>query len=327
MMGAPTVLAQNAGTDNSGGSGTAAAPTSPVPNFCIYRCDNGMTSPTDSDEYGKWVVREQPLNQCSASCASQCENDCQSRPIQPQAANAGPPSGQGSGQAGSRRRTTSNQNTVTNPGVQRCSSTPNALPICTDERYTENNGVRPASDIPQLCIYRCPGTNTFKAKVIAYTACTQDVCQLNCALDCGATSCSDTETRCQPLPDHGTPRFLAGANGAAGGAAPEAQPTPSVALRAGTIGAYGLKDPLGGVSVQRLIAGLITYVLGFVGALFFGMFVYGGMLWMTAGGEMDRVKQGKATLVNAVIGLLIVLASWTLVSLILEVPNLIAPTS
>jgi hypothetical protein len=42
---------------------------------------------------------------------------------------------------------------------------------------------------------------------------------------------------------------------------------------------------------------------------------------------MDRVKQGKATLVNAVIGLLIVLASWTLVSLILEVPNLIAPTS
>jgi PiT family inorganic phosphate transporter len=101
-------------------------------------------------------------------------------------------------------------------------------------------------------------------------------------------------------------------------------------LIGGFAGAAVMKAGWGAVIAKGIIKIaafiVISPVLGMALGFTFMIIVY----WLfrrSSPDRVDRVKQGKATLVNAVIGLLIVLASWTLVSLILEVPNLIAPTS
>ncbi|MBM3205165.1 hypothetical protein FJZ48_04305 [Candidatus Uhrbacteria bacterium] len=84
-------------------------------------------------------------------------------------------------------------------------------------------------------------------------------------------------------------------------------------------GRYGYKDPLGGVDIPRLIGGVIRFSLGIVGSIFLLMFVYGGFLWMTGGGEAKRVGKAKDTLKNAVLGMAIIMLSYTLVTFVLEI--------
>ncbi|HEU0051374.1 MAG TPA: pilin [Patescibacteria group bacterium] len=77
-----------------------------------------------------------------------------------------------------------------------------------------------------------------------------------------------------------------------------------------------LYNPLGNVdSVQALIGKAIRAVLGIVGALALLMFVYGGIVWVTSGGNEKRIEQGKNILINATIGLLIIFFSYTFINL------------
>lgn len=111
----------------------------------------------------------------------------------------------------------------------------------------------------------------------------------------------------------------------------------SLLSRAGTIlaattvkvepGRYGYKDPLGYTDVPHLIGGIIRFSLGVVGAVFLLMFIYGGFLWLTAGGEADRVKKARHTLVNAVLGLAIIFLSYTIVSFIITMSGRIQGSS
>ena len=85
-----------------------------------------------------------------------------------------------------------------------------------------------------------------------------------------------------------------------------------------------LINPLGGTtaspggvtSVPALIANIIKTILGVVGAVALFMFVWGGFGWLTSGGNPDKVKQGRDTLVWATIGLLVIFASYTLVDVV-----------
>ncbi len=78
---------------------------------------------------------------------------------------------------------------------------------------------------------------------------------------------------------------------------------------------FGLRNPLGSTDVRVIVSRIISAVLGIVGALFLAMFIYGGVMWMTAG-EGKRIDTAKKTLVNAVIGMVIVAFSYSMVSLI-----------
>ncbi len=70
-------------------------------------------------------------------------------------------------------------------------------------------------------------------------------------------------------------------------------------------------------SDARLTVGrIISLVLGFVGVVFLGLTVYGGMLWMTAAGNEDRVKKGKDVIVRAIIGMAIVFLAYAITFLI-----------
>ncbi len=71
-------------------------------------------------------------------------------------------------------------------------------------------------------------------------------------------------------------------------------------------------------NVSSLVGQIIRWFLGLIGALFFAMFVWGGVLYMTAGSS-KRAEEGQKTLVNAAIGMAIVLFSYLLVAWVLDV--------
>jgi cytochrome bd-type quinol oxidase subunit 2 len=93
---------------------------------------------------------------------------------------------------------------------------------------------------------------------------------------------------------------------------------------------YGYVNPLGTTNISTIINNIIKTALGFVGALFLAMFVYGGARWMTAGGEEKNVQSAKNTIRNAVIGMLVIALSYGIISLIFQTASQIqapvAPT-
>src|SRR5690554_2680154 len=68
----------------------------------------------------------------------------------------------------------------------------------------------------------------------------------------------------------------------------------------------GVGDDPGGFMATR-IGKIIGAVLSFVGVIFMVLIVYGGLTWMTASGNEKQVEKAKNLIVQAVIGLVVVL--------------------
>ncbi len=66
------------------------------------------------------------------------------------------------------------------------------------------------------------------------------------------------------------------------------------------------------VSPEPVIAIVIRAALSFLGVLFLILMVYGGFLWMTARGNEDQVVKAKNLIIAAIIGLIIILASYAI---------------
>ena len=69
---------------------------------------------------------------------------------------------------------------------------------------------------------------------------------------------------------------------------------------------------------MNIIGSFVKKILPYVGSLFFAMFVYGGFLWFSAGGDSKRVDQSKKTLTSAIIGLAIIMGAYALLDVILS---------
>ncbi len=133
------------------------------------------------------------------------------------------------------------------------------------------------------------------------------------------TSCdveADCVTVCQnSCPHYGSPCDVPSAHCVIP-TQPPAQAAPAEAAKT-YVGRYGLKDPLGGANIPQIVARMVSYLLGFVGALFLLFFVYGGILWMTAGSS-ERIKTAKKTLTYAVLGMIVVILSYTIITIIIN---------
>ncbi|MEK7122974.1 MAG: pilin [Patescibacteria group bacterium] len=73
-------------------------------------------------------------------------------------------------------------------------------------------------------------------------------------------------------------------------------------------------DTYGLGAFVELAQNVLKLIWGIVGSIALVMFVWGGFLWLTARGEEQQVKQGWDTLINAVIGLVIILGSWVIIN-------------
>ncbi len=68
--------------------------------------------------------------------------------------------------------------------------------------------------------------------------------------------------------------------------------------------------------LPSLIGKVLGSVLGFTGTIFFILVVYAGLMWMTAGGNEDRIKKARQILIAAIIGLVIVLSAYAITQFI-----------
>lgn len=70
--------------------------------------------------------------------------------------------------------------------------------------------------------------------------------------------------------------------------------------------------------IPTRIGQIIGIALSLVGVVFLVLMVYGGFLWMTAAGDSEKVKKAKGIIVNAIIGIVIVMAAYTITFFVLQ---------
>lgn len=68
----------------------------------------------------------------------------------------------------------------------------------------------------------------------------------------------------------------------------------------------------GASSIPTRIGTIISEALGFVGVIFLVLMIIGGLMWMTAAGNEQRVEKAKVLITNAVIGMIIVFSAYAI---------------
>jgi len=71
-------------------------------------------------------------------------------------------------------------------------------------------------------------------------------------------------------------------------------------------------EPSAGNSLPGIIQTAISAFLGLLGIIFLVLIIYAGFEWMTAQGDEEKVTKAKDTLTRAVIGLIIIIAAYSI---------------
>lgn len=103
---------------------------------------------------------------------------------------------------------------------------------------------------------------------------------------------------------------------------PVSATAPKQAATVTTVG-YGLKNPLGNRSIQQIVGDIISWLGGLAGMLFFGTLLWGGIEWMTARGDGKAVQQAQKRMMNAVLGIGIILLSYFIIDAVMGLPNML----
>lgn len=81
-----------------------------------------------------------------------------------------------------------------------------------------------------------------------------------------------------------------------------------------------IEQPLGlpVTDIRVIVARIIRAALGLIGIVLLAIILYGGFLWMTSGGNEEQIGKAKKILVNAVIGLIIILCAYGIVLFVMR---------
>lgn len=71
-------------------------------------------------------------------------------------------------------------------------------------------------------------------------------------------------------------------------------------------------------TLQTQIGLIINAIFGVVGAIFLAFSIYGGYLWMTAGGSEEKVGKGKKMIVGGIEGMIIIFMSYAAVYFVIN---------
>ncbi|MEA3449721.1 MAG: hypothetical protein U9Q85_01965 [Patescibacteria group bacterium] len=66
---------------------------------------------------------------------------------------------------------------------------------------------------------------------------------------------------------------------------------------------------------EKIIVEVIKIFLGFVGLITVAILIWGGFRWMNAGGNDDELGKAKKTIIRALIGLAIIIASYSILQI------------
>lgn len=77
-------------------------------------------------------------------------------------------------------------------------------------------------------------------------------------------------------------------------------------------------NPQGDSTVDVIGARVIKSVMGVLGSITLLVFIVGGFMWLTSGGNPERVQMGSKTMLYAVIGIFIIFASYAILSAVIK---------
>ncbi|OGH87375.1 MAG: hypothetical protein A2206_00015 [Candidatus Magasanikbacteria bacterium RIFOXYA1_FULL_40_8] len=91
-------------------------------------------------------------------------------------------------------------------------------------------------------------------------------------------------------------------------------------------GVSKLENPLGGTTEQGsgdkinpLIKKVIDTALGVLGSVTLLVFVAGGLMWLTSGGNEQKVDNGTKTMLYATIGIFVIFSAYAVLSTLIKV--------
>jgi hypothetical protein len=77
-------------------------------------------------------------------------------------------------------------------------------------------------------------------------------------------------------------------------------------------------NPLNFTGPQDIFSAAINLLMAFIGSLALILYIYAGLLWMSAGGNSDKVSRAKTILVWTTLGVIVMGGSYMLVRVVLE---------
>lgn len=80
-------------------------------------------------------------------------------------------------------------------------------------------------------------------------------------------------------------------------------------------------------TLPQIIGSIINAALGFLGIILLGYLLFAGFLWMTSGGDTEKAGQAQTMIKNAIIGLIIIVASFAISNFVLTQLSNIAGSS
>lgn len=79
--------------------------------------------------------------------------------------------------------------------------------------------------------------------------------------------------------------------------------------------------------IREFAKTILNFVLGFLGFIAVVYVIYGGFLYVASGGDDANVEKGKKIILYAVIGIIIILASFAIVNTVLRAPTGVSSTT
>ncbi|MFA7302070.1 MAG: hypothetical protein WC069_07195, partial [Candidatus Shapirobacteria bacterium] len=84
----------------------------------------------------------------------------------------------------------------------------------------------------------------------------------------------------------------------------------------GTLGTSAGYD--GNIEIGDVVAAAINGFLGLLGIIFVILIIIAGFKWMNANGDEEKINKAKDTIKNAIIGLIIVVAAYSITYFVFE---------
>lgn len=82
--------------------------------------------------------------------------------------------------------------------------------------------------------------------------------------------------------------------------------------------AIGTTTGLENTSVQGIVGNIIKSIIGLFGIVATAFIVYGGILWMTSGGEEEKVKKAKKLMISGIVGMVIIVSAYAVTSYLMN---------
>lgn len=153
-----------------------------------------------------------------------------------------------------------------------------------------------------------------------------DAMTLVSGLPGGTNPCVDGSTCCVPQGSSPEVKPLSGAGADSftklqkGTAATPAAVTAEA--KAPSVPQYGLINPLGARSIPTLMADLIKWLSGLAGAFFTLYLLWGGLEWMTAGGDSKKTTAARNRILYSILGIGVIFTAYFMIEALITVTNI-----